>query len=341
MKVDGSVSGDLRTAADRALRAERDGYDGVWAAESGHDPLLPLTIAAEHTERIKLGTSIVVAFGRSPMTLAYTAWDLHRYSGGRLYLGLGSQVRAHIERRYSMPWSHPAPRMREFIEALRAIWSSWQDGTELNFQGDFYTHTLMTPHFNPGPSPYGTPKVFLGGVGPGMTKVAAEAADGMLVHGFTTERYFREVTLPAVAAGLAARNLTLADFEFFYPAFVVTGNTQEEMAEAEAGTRRRIAFYASTPAYRGVLELHGWGDLQTELNALSKQGQWEEMGRRISDDVLDAFAVRGEPDQIPAELMKRFGDVIDRVSLYMPYASDQVAPRVVRGLQDLNRQSAP
>jgi probable F420-dependent oxidoreductase len=338
MKVDGIVSGDLRAAADEARRAERDGYDGVWAAESGHDPLLALTIAAEHTERIEIGTSIVVAFGRSPMTLAHAAWDLHRYSDGRLLLGLGSQVKAHIERRYSMPWSHPAPRMREFIAALRAIWSCWQDGGELNFQGDFYTHTLMTPAFNPGPSPDGMPKVFLAGVGRGMTKVAGEIADGMLVHGFTTERYLREVTLPAVAAGLATRNLALADFEFFYPAFVVTGNTEEEMAAAAAGTRERIAFYASTPAYRGVLDLHGWGELQTELNALSKQGKWAEMGRLISDDVLDAFAVRGEPHQVPAELMKRFGDVIDRVSLYMPYASDQVAPLVVSGLQELNRQ---
>ena len=339
MKIDDVVSGDLPTAADRALSAERDGYDGIWAAEeSGHDPLLPLTIAAEHTERIQIGTSIIVAFGRSPVTLAQAAWDLHRYSGGRFILGLGSQVKAHIERRYSMPWSHPAPRMREFIAALRAIWSCWQDGGELNFQGDFYTHTLMTPAFSPGSSPYGMPKVFLAGVGPGMTKVAGEAADGMLVHGFTTERYLRQVTLPAVAAGLAARNLTLADFEMFYPAFVVTGNTKEEMAAAAASTRKRIAFYASTPAYRGVLELHGWGDLQTDLNALSKQGKWDEMGRLISDDVLDAFAVRGEPHQVPAVLMKRFGDIIDRLSLYMPYASDQVAPLVVSGLQELTRQ---
>jgi probable F420-dependent oxidoreductase len=340
MRIDGSVSGDLQSAAFRAAEAERGGYDGVWAAESGHDPLLPLTIAAEHTERITLGTSIVVAFGRSPMTLAYAAWDLNRYSGGRFYLGLGSQVKAHIEKRYSMPWSHPAPRMREFIMAMRAIWACWQDSSELDFRGDFYTHTLMTPHFSPGPSPHGAPKVFLGGVGPEMTRVAAEVADGMLVHGFTTERYLREVTVPAVESALAGRNMALGDFELFYPAFVVTGRNEEEMAAAETATRRRIAFYASTPAYRPVLELHGWGDLQTELNALSKQGRWEEMGERIGDDVLDSFAVRGEPDKVPAELMNRFGDVIDRVSLYMPYASQAVTPRVVQGLQALNRQPA-
>jgi probable F420-dependent oxidoreductase len=340
MKVDDIIDAGLATAAERARRAEQHGYDGIWTAESGHDPLLPLTVAAEHTERITIGTSIVVAFGRTPMSLAYSAWDLHRYAGGRFVLGLGSQVRAHIERRYSMPWSQPAARMREFVAALRAIWTCWQDGTALDFRGDFYSHTLMTPAFSPGPVPHAMPKVFLAAVGQGMTKVAAETADGMLLHGFTTERYFREVTLPAVEAGLATRNATLDDFEFSYPAFVVTGTTEEEMAAATAATRKRIAFYASTPAYRGVLDLHGWGELHTELNTLSKQGEWDEMGRRISDEVLDAFAVRGEPHEVPAVLTRRFGDVIDRVSLYMPYAAEQVAPLVVSGLQDLDRRDA-
>jgi probable F420-dependent oxidoreductase len=339
MLVDGGIDNDLNHSAGAARKAEDAGYDAVWSAETGHDPLLPLVIAAEHTETIKLGTAIVVAFGRSPMTLAHTAWDVNAYSRGRLLLGLGSQIKPHIEKRYSMPWSHPAPRMREFIEAMRAIWDCWQDGTPLNFRGEFYTHTLMTPFFNPGPNPFGGPKVFLAAVGEGMTRVAAEVADGMLVHGFTTERYLREVTIPTVEAGLAASGRTRSDFELSYPAFVITGDSDQEVDAADSGTRRQIAFYGSTPAYRGVLELHGWGELQTELNALSKKGAWDEMGRLITDDIVDAFAVRGAPDQIPAELQKRYGDVIDRISLYMAYKDKGVAPRILAGLKELAQRS--
>jgi probable F420-dependent oxidoreductase len=336
MLVDGGISNDLTQAAGEARRAEEAGYDAVWSAETGHDPFLPLLIAAEHTTTIKMGTAIVVAFGRSPMTLANTGWDLNQFSKGRFYLGLGSQIKPHIEKRYSMPWSHPAPRMKEFISAMRAIWSSWQDRTKLDFRGDFYTHTLMTPFFDPGPNPYGAPKVLLAAVGGGMTKVAGEVADGMLVHGFTTEKYLREVTVPAVEEGLASSGRTRADFELSYPAFVVTGESAEDLAAAETGTRKQIAFYGSTPAYRSVLELHGWGDLQTELNTLSKRGEWDEMGRLIDDDVLDAFAVRGTPEEVPGLLQSRFGDVVDRISLYMPYAGGaEVAPRVLAGLKQL------
>ncbi len=336
MLIDGGIGTDLRTAAESARKSEEAGYDAIWSSETSHDPLLPLLIAAEHTERLGLGTAIVVAFGRSPMTLALSAWDLNAFSQGRFLLGLGSQIKPHIEKRYSMPWSHPAPRMREFIMAMRAIWDSWQNGTKLDFRGDFYTHTLMTPFFNPGPNPYGAPKVFLAAVGEGMTKVAAEVADGMLVHGFTTERYLREVTIPAIEAGLAASGRTRADYQLSYPAFVVTGGTEEEMAAADTGTRKQIAFYASTPAYRGVLECHGWGELQTELNSLSKRGEWDEMGRLISDEILDAFAVRGTPEEVPAALHRRFGDIIDRISLYMPYRDSGVAPRILAGLLDLS-----
>lgn len=336
MLIDGGIGTDLLTAAESARKSEEAGYDAIWSSETSHDPLLPLLIAAEHTERVGLGTAIVVAFGRSPMTLALSAWDLNAFSGGRFLLGLGSQIKPHIEKRYSMPWSHPAPRMREFILAMRAIWDCWQNGTKLDFRGDFYTHTLMTPFFNPGSNPYGAPKVFLAAVGEGMTRVAAEVADGMLVHGFTTERYLREVTVPAIEAGLAASGRTRADYQLSYPAFVVTGDTEEEMAAAETGTRKQIAFYASTPAYRGVLECHGWGELQTELNSLSKRGEWDEMGRLVTDEILDAFAVRGTPEEIPAALHRRFGDIIDRISLYMPYRDSGVAPRVLAGLRELS-----
>lgn len=342
MRVDGGISGDLGAAGSQAQKAEDAGYDGVWSAETGHDPFLPLAIAAEHTERVELGTGIVVAFGRNPMITANVAWDLNSYSRGRFLLGLGSQIKPHIEKRYSMPWSHPAPRMREFISAMRAIWECWQNGTKLDFRGDFYTHTLMTPFFNPGPNQFGPPRVFLAGVGPGMTRVAGEVADGLLVHGFTTERYLREVTLPAVEEGLATSGRTRADFQLSYPAFVVTGDREEEIASAATGTRKQIAFYGSTPAYRPVLELHGWGDLQTELNVLSKQGEWDQMGQLITDEILHTFAVMGRPEEIAGLIQERVGDVVDRISLYMPYGTGRgdVTPRILAGLKEKGSPAA-
>src|SRR3954464_15527769 len=211
MKVDGGVGFYLANAAATAKEAEDAGYDGVWSAETSHDPFFPLLLAAEHTERVELGTGITVAFPRSPMHLANVGYDLQAYSKGRFLLGLGSQIRAHIEKRFSATWASPANRMRELILAMRAIWASWQEGTKLDFRGDFYSHTLMTPFFNPGPNPYGTPKVFLAAVGERMTEVAGETADGLLVHGFTTERYLKEVTLPALQRGLDKAGRSLAD----------------------------------------------------------------------------------------------------------------------------------
>lgn len=319
MLVDGGIGSDLAKAADAARSQESLGFDGIWAAETNHDPFLALTLAAEHTERIELGTGIAVAFARSPMTLATTAYNLNAFAEGRFLLGLGSQIKAHVTRRFSMPWSHPAPRMKEFISALQAIWASWEDGTKLDFRGDFYEHTLMTPFFDPGANEFGAPKVFLAAVGELMTKVAGEVADGLLCHGFTTESYLREVTLPAVGRGLDASGRTRADIELSLPAFIVSGCTEEELAAAAKGVREQIAFYGSTPAYRGVLEHHGWGDLQTELNALSKDGRWVDMGERIDDDVLAAFAVVAEPDKVADELLARFGDLVDRLSFYTPY----------------------
>jgi probable F420-dependent oxidoreductase len=323
MKVDGGIGFDLTKAAAEAQRAETAGYDGTWTAETSHDPFFPLLLAAEHTEHLELGTAITVAFARNPMTLANVGWDLQAFSRGRFNLGLGSQIKPHIEKRFSMPWSHPAPRMREFIAAMRAIWDCWQDGTKLDFRGDFYQHTLMTPFFNPGPSEYGPPRVFLAAVGEKMSEVAGEVADGILIHGFTTERYLREATMPAIERGLAASGRRRADFQLSYPAFIATGTDEQQMTDALAGVRRQIAFYGSTPAYRPVLELHGWGELQTELNSLSKRGEWVKMGELIDDEVLAAFAVVGEPEEVASQVLSRFGDVIDRVSFYMPYAGDQ------------------
>jgi|SRR5882757_354322 len=311
----------LAAAVATAQSAEADGYHGLWLGEIDRDPFLPLALAAEHTERIELGTSIAVAFARSPMTLANVGWDLQGYSAGRFRLGLGSQVQAHIEKRFSMPWSHPAARMREFIAALHAIWDCWQNGTKLDFRGDFYQHTLMTPFFNPGPSEFGPPPVFLAAVGELMTEVAGEMADGLFVHGFCTERYLREQVLPTVQRGRAKRTAQ-SRFEIAYPEFVVMGTTEAELATAAVAVRKQIAFYASTPAYRKVLELHGWGELQTELNRLSKQGEWDAMGELIDDKVLHAFATVGSPAAVAHGLRERYGDVVDRISLYMPYDVD-------------------
>jgi probable F420-dependent oxidoreductase len=322
MKVDGGISFDLARAGESAREAEEAGYDGVWTAETSHDPFLPLLIGAQSTERLELGTSIAVAFARNPMTTAMTANDLQMFSKGRFLLGLGSQIKPHITKRFSMEWSHPAPRMREFVLAMRAIWDCWHNGTKLDFRGDFYTHTLMTPFFNPGPSEFGAPKVFLAGVGELMTEVAGEACDGFICHGFTTERYLREVTLPALERGRAKAGKTMDDFQIIGPSFVVTGASEEDMGKAAAGTRQQIAFYGSTPAYRPVLELHGWGELQDDLNRLSKQGAWKEMGDLIDDEILNTFAVVAEPEQVAPELVSRYGDVISRISFYTPYESD-------------------
>jgi len=296
MKVDGGISNDLRQAAQSAQDVESAGYSGAWTAETNHDPFLPLLLAAEHTKNLEIGTSIAVAFARNPMTLANIGWDLQYYSQGRFMLGLGSQIKPHITKRFSMEWSHPAPRMREMILAIRAIWDCWLNGSKLDFRGDFYTHTLMTPFFTPDAkdiSEYGTPKIYLAGVGELMTEVAGEVCDGFLCHGFTTEKYLREVTIPALARGRAKAGKTMEGFEIVGPSFVVTGNNEDEMTQAATGTRQQIAFYGSTPAYRGVLDIHGWGGLQDELNTLSKQGKWVEMGILIDDEILNTFAVVG------------------------------------------------
>ncbi|MBI2708667.1 MAG: LLM class F420-dependent oxidoreductase [Actinobacteria bacterium] len=322
MRVDGGLGGDLRGAGDAAARAEAAGYDGVWSAETSHDPFFPLLLAADHTERLELGTGIAVAFARNPMTLAQIAWDLQAFSGGRFMLGLGSQIKAHITKRFSMPWDHPAPRMRELILAIRAIWACWNDGTKLDFRGDFYTHTLMTPFFNPGPNPHGNARIFLAGVGARMTEVAGEVADGFLCHGFTTESYLREVTVPALERGLAAAGRSRADFEISFPAFVVLGDDAEQRADPARRVREQIAFYASTPNYVPVLEHHGWDSLHAELNALSKQGRWKEMGDLIDDEVLHTFAVVGTVAEVADGLAGRFGDVVDRLSFYAPYDAD-------------------
>jgi probable F420-dependent oxidoreductase len=323
MKIDFTIpitgSVDCREAV---RQAERDGYDGAWTSEIKHDPFVSLTLAATATERIELGSAIALAFARNPMSVAVLGNDLQQVSRGRLLLGLGTQVKAHITRRFAMPWSHPARRMREYVLALHAIWDCWQQGTPLDFRGEFYTHTLMTPMFVPEPHPYGPPRVLLAGVGTAMTETAGEVADGFLCHGFTTERYLRGVTLPALSRGRAKAGRALDGFDVMGSMMVVAGRTEEELAKAAAGARKQIAFYGSTPAYRPVLELHGRGELGDRLHTMSRAGQWAEMGELIDDELLHAVAIVGKPDEIAAGLRRTYGDVLTRVSLYTPYEVD-------------------
>jgi probable F420-dependent oxidoreductase len=305
-----------------AQTARELGYDGWWAPETQADPFLSCAIAAQAAEEIEIGTGIAVAFARNPMTVALQANDLQAISGGRFLLGIGSQIKPHIERRYSMPWSHPAKRMREFILAIRAIWHAWATGETLAFEGDFYRHTLMTPFFNPGPNPHGNPKIILAAVGPLMTEVAGEVADGILCHGFGTERYLREVTLPALERGAAKGGRSLDGFEITTPGFVVARDSEEEISAGIDFVRNQIGFYGSTPAYRPVLELHGWGDLQDQLRDLTKRGAWGELASVVSDEVLDAFAIYGTPEDALGEVRRRYGDVTTRLALNLPEDAD-------------------
>ncbi len=324
--------GDLAKAPGHAKRLENLGYHGAVTAETSHDPFFPLLLAAKETERIELVTSIAVAFSRTPMNLANIGHDLNSYSKGRFVLGLGSQIRPHITKRFSMPWSKPAARMREFISAMRAIWDCWHNGTTLSFQGDFYTHSLMTPMFTPLDCEYGAPKVFLAAVGPLMTEVAGEVADGVIIHAFTTEKYLREVTLPAVEKGLAAAGRPRADFEVSYPGFIVTGNTEEEFNASKLAVCKQIAFYGSTPAYAPVLGVHGWGDLQPELNRLSKQGKWDEMGTLITDDILEEFAVVAPIDEVVEKFVHRYGGLVDRTMGSLPARDEDHAKELLAKL---------
>jgi probable F420-dependent oxidoreductase len=323
MRIDAALhTTDLTTVPEAARKIEADGYDGIFSFEGGHNALFPLLLCAEHTEHVQLTTSVVIAFARSPMTLAQEAYDLQLASRGRFRLGLGTQIKPHIEKRFSMPWSKPVERMREYVLAMRAIWASWNEGSKLDFRGEFYTHTLMTPFFNPGASPYGVPGVILGGVGPRMTEVAGEVADGFMVHPFSTEKFMRDTTIPALRRGLARSSRTLADFEVSFPLMIATDDRERD------ALRPRLAFYGSTPAYKVVLDAHGWGDMQPELNRLSKQGDWATMASLVTDEMVDAFAVCGAPDEIGGLVRKRYGDLVQRVSF------DVHDLRIMEGLRD-------
>lgn len=325
MKIDGPLYAQLGTAAVEARRLAEIGYDGIYTLEGAGDPFLPLTLASEHCPDLTIATGIAVAFPRNPSHIAYQAWDLQRFSQGRFMLGIGSQVRAHIERRFGIDFDPPAARMREYILAVKAFFDCWQHDEPLQFEGHYYNHSLMTPMFNPGPLEQGPPPVLLGAVGPKMTGVAGEVADGLIVHPFNTVPFIREQQLPALERGREKRQLNgqpqnvNAEYICQIGAICVTGSTEEEYQAAEHTVKGLLAFYGSTPAYRPPMDAVGYGELQPELNKLSKQGRWDEMSALIDEDFLQAFAVCGEPATIAAQLKNRYADTATRLSIYAPY----------------------
>jgi probable F420-dependent oxidoreductase len=305
-------------AVDRARELAGTGVAGLFTFEGPHDVFFPLVATAAAGVPTDLMTNVAIAIPRSPMHLANAAYDLQLMSHGRFRLGLGSQIKPHIEKRYGATWDRPAARMRETVLAVKAILGAWQDGTPLHFEGEFTRHTLMPPTFVPGPNPYGVPPVLMGALGPVMTRTAAEVADGLLVMPFHSHRHFRARTLPAVDEGLARAGRTRADLAILPQAIVAMGRTEAEMAAALTGVRGLLAFYGSTPAYAPVLDAEGWADVQPELNRLSKTGDYGSMFALVSDEMLATLAVRGTPEECAAEIGRRFGDVAERVCCYFP-----------------------
>jgi probable F420-dependent oxidoreductase len=313
MRIDCFLNGGDTTAGapDAARAAEAAGVDAAWVGEVNNDPFLAIALAASATERVTLGTGVLACFSRSPMSVAHTAHDLQRLSGGRFVLGLGSQVKAHVTRRYGMQWGKPVARMREYVHAVRSVWRAWDEGEPLDVRGDFYELTLMTPMFHPAPNPHGPPRIFLSAVGPKMTALAGEVADGLFVHGFTTPSYVRDVTIPALGEKRPG-------FELVAPVFTATGRDEAELERAVATSRSTVAFYASTPAYRGVLEHHGWGDLQGELNGLIREGRWGDLAAAVPQEVLEELVTVAPLDELPAALERRWGGLLDRMSVPLP-----------------------
>jgi probable F420-dependent oxidoreductase len=322
MKLDAGLGTEgkyLRSVGDAARAAESLGFAGLWASETKHDAFLPLAIAADVTEKIELGTSIAVAFSRSPMEVAQTAWDLQDLSGGRFILGLGTQIKAHVKRRFSMPWDRPVARLREYIRALRAIWGSFQTEGPLSFEGEFYRHTLMTPFFNPGPIEHPEIPVHIAGVNTRLATLAGELCDGFHIHPFHSPEYIRKTVNPAIAEGAREKGRDPERVDLVTSVFVVTGRSAAEVQEQREKMRAQIAFYASTPTYRTVLEAHGWEGVGEKLGKLAKNKKWGEMPGLITDEMLPAFSIETSPDEVGSALRERYEGLIDRVALYLPF----------------------
>ena len=313
---------DPRDARTDFALLERIGYDGAFSFEAKHDPFLPLVAAAEHTRSLTLGTAIAIAFARNPMNLANLAYGVQSLTGGRFVLGLGSQVRPHIEKRFSMTWSRPAARMRELTLAIRAIFEAWEGHAPLDFDGEFYRHTLMIPAFDPGPNPYGPPPIYTAGFGPLMTQVAGEVADGFFAHPFNTRRSLQEVALPALEKGLAKSGRRREDLDVICATLVVTAEREEDFIRVREAARKQLAFYGSTPAYRLTLDCHGWGEVHLALNRLSKAGRWDEMASLVTDEMLEEIAVVGPRHEIAEKLNRRLEGIADGVSLTHNRAPD-------------------
>ncbi len=330
MKFDVTIfPNNLNVAAAIAQQVEAYGFSGLWTSETAHNPFLPLTHAAAATERIDLGTAIAVAFPRSPMITAQIAWDLAAQSNGRFILGLGTQVKPHIEKRFSTTWSAPAPRLREYVEALRAIWDTFQTGAPLRYRGEHYTFRLMTPFFNPGAIEHPDIPIYIAAVNDHLCRLAGELCQGLHVHPFHTVRYLREVVIPNVERGAQAAGRTRADVALSCAIFVVTGKDAAETAQNADAVRAQIAFYASTPSYRAVMDLHGWGDLAEQLSGLARHGKWGEMGALISDDLLQAFAVIAPPDELAAAVKARYDGLLDRVGYYFAFAPEDAERQTI------------
>ena len=321
MKLDTAlIPNTLADVARYAVAAEEMGFAGLWSVETDHDPYLPLALAAEHTARIELGTAIAVAFPRSPLVHAQIAWDLQRQSGGRFILGLGTQVKGHNERRFGITWEAPGPRLREMILMIRAVWDCWQNGTRPSFEGEHYRFTMMTPFFNPGPIEHPRIPIYISGVNTYMCRLAGELADGFHVHPFHSIRYLRECLLPEMQQGLDKAGRARADVALATTAFVIAGDTDEEIERAKDPVRTQIAFYASTRTYRRVLEIHGWGDTSARLNEKVAKGDWAGMAREITDEMLEVYAVTCRWDEVAARVRAKYDGILDRIAFYLPWA---------------------
>jgi probable F420-dependent oxidoreductase len=338
MKFDAMIdTRDLQKVAEDARAAEAIGFDGVLAVEAQSEPFLPLAAAAVATSRIELGTAIALAFTRSPMVLAYTAWGLQRGTRGRFHLGLGTQVKGHNERRFAVKWEKPVAKLREVVLALRAIWDTWQNGTKLDFKGEFYELTLMTPFFSPGPLDHPKIPIYLAGVNPLVTRLAGEVADGFYVHPLHSPKFIRETILPDLEIGAKRAGRERSAVKLSTQAFVAVGESAEEIASEREKIREQISFYASTRTYKPALDAHGWGDLCFRLSAMAAKGEWKKMTGEITDEVIDAYSVSGSPAEVPRLLRERYAGLLDRVSIYFPFRPGEKDARwktIVEGMQE-------